>query len=462
MRLHKLSVIGTILLAGCGGSVSGDNTGATGDETGVPSDDTGTPTADTGTTPTDDTTAPAEDTAAPADTGGPSETYPAFKPDQPMLQNNGGNVLTAPVIVTITFPGDTNAANYEDFGDKIGATDYWKQITAEYGISPAVSGASNHARMTDPLPATVNVTRGTDDLASWLTTHLADPAKYGLPVPTDNSIYVIYVDPKSKFLYQGTEICSSGVGGYHTSVKIGGKEVAYAILPQCDRGGGILSETTLSSSHEIAEATLDPNPQTSSPGPGWTDVDDAHLAWDFFMQFNVENGDLCEVYQDYAYRPTTEAGFTYSVQRQWSNASAKAGHNPCVPVTKVPYFNVSTIAPEDIVLDLSKFGSGKVKTKGYSIAVGESKTFQVGFYSDAKIDPWTLKSIEGGPFSTTKTHNLDITIDKTSGTNGEIANVTVKVLAAGKNGYELMAIVSTRGTGGTAVQHFEPIMISPP
>jgi len=461
MRLYQCSlVVGLVsAMAACGGSVSTDHTGATGGPTPGDDIDSGTtppPPTDTGTPPPADA-GPTPDTATPppADHGAPSDKYPAFKPEVPELQNNGGDVLTSPIIVTVTFPGETNADTYEAFGDKIGASSYWKEITSEYGIGAAVSGPTNHVRMTEKLPAGI----ADDSIDTWLADRLADPAKYGLPAPTKQSIYVLYIDQATDFQYQGSSVCGSGIGGYHTSTAVGGQQVAYAILPQCPGGSGggisLVDETTLSSSHEIAEATLDPHPMDT---PGIAGVDDDHLAWEFFMQFQSENGDMCEVYRDSYYRPKTDGDFTSMVQRQWSNKSGADGHNPCVPAPTGAYFNTTPLALEDITLDLSKFGAGShFKSKGFKILVGETKTFQVGFYSDASTAPWTIKASEANAFSggTTKTHNLDVTIDKTSGQNGEKANVTVKVLTAGKTKGELLTIVSTQGS----TQHTMPILI---
>jgi hypothetical protein len=176
------------------------------------------------------------------------------------------------------------------------------------------------------------------------------------------------------------------------------------------------------------------------------------------MQFQSENADLCEIYRDSYFRPKGDGDFTSMVARQWSNKSALAGHNPCVPVPSGAYFNTTPLDVEDITLDLSRFGAGaKFRSKGYKILVGETKTFQIGFYSDAATTPWTIKATEANAFSrgSSTTHNLDVTIDKVSGQNGEKANVTVKVLTAGRTKSELLTIVSTQGT----TQRFMPILI---
>lgn len=83
--------------------------------------------------------------------GSTSGTYPAFPVDYPQMSKNQSAVLSAPVIVTVSWPGDTNASTWEAFGDGIGASSYWSATTAQYGVGAATSGASNHVRMTQPL-----------------------------------------------------------------------------------------------------------------------------------------------------------------------------------------------------------------------------------------------------------------------------------------------------------------------
>jgi hypothetical protein len=436
-------------LMACGGAVH-DETGSSG--TPSPMEDAA-PTDDAGGTPTDDA-APSEDTAPPlpSDHGAPSDKYPAFPPDMPELVHNGGMVLKDPVVVTVTFPGEPNADKYEAFGDRIGTTEYWKAIVSEYGVGPASSGPTNHIRMTEELGPTFTNTQ----LRTWVRDHIRAHATNGWPVPNDQQIYVIYIPPSTNFMLDGSEICSSGVGGYHESVNVDGQQIAYALLPPCSFGGPLIDTTTHSASHEIAEAATDPWPNSD---PGWTGLDNNHAAWEFFMRYLTENADMCEVYLDNTYR-TTEEGFDFNVTRSWSNASAKAGHNPCVPAAEGPYFNAVTLNPESIVLDLSAMGAGRTfRTKGFQIPVGETKTFQVGFISDAEQkEPWTLEVREGNVYTPATTKRLEVSIDKTSGVNGEKANVTVKVLSKGRGNFNYFAIVSKI----RSKKRYTPIMISSP
>jgi hypothetical protein len=438
------------LLAACGGSDASTNANVApqGDDTGVAGDDAA---------PVDDAAA----TPPPVDHGSVSDKYPAFTPDQPMLSSNGGPVLSAPVIVTVTWPGEPNADNFEKLGDKLGGTDYWSAIVSEYGVAPTTSGAPNHVRMTTALAASVNDA----DLQALVTKSLGD-ATSGWPAPTANSVYVLYLPTTTKLMTAtgggpggGTtmsEACAAGIGGYHESVTVNGAPVAVAILPQCNFGQGLSAyeNTTLSASHEIAEAATDPEPNDN---PAYFGVDDNHLAYYSFMQFNVEDGDMCEIFRDSALKLPSGDLSGFYVQRQWSNKSAKAGHNPCVPAPSDPYFNVT---PLDLTNVKVTFGTQTLTTKGVKIPVNGTGTVTLGFYSDAAAKAWTLSSFEGslfalGPTGQSTTTNLSVSIDKTSGQNGEKAVATIKVLKAGRNNRELVTFVSRSSTG----EHYMPIYV---
>ncbi len=436
----------SLSLLACGGSVSNTDPGETdtGASTETGPEDTGTVVTDTGTPET-----------APVDHGAPSDKYPAFAPDLPQMTNKGGRVLTAPVIVTVTYPGDTNAASYETFGDKIGASEYWKAITAEYGVGPATSGPDNHVR-----EATTLATSMTDgEIDAYIRERVGNYAKYGWPAPTAQSVYMLYVPKTTKITLGGSEACAAGVGGYHTSADVGGVQVPYGIVLQCSFGSKSGTPRTNTASHEIAEAVLDPEP--IGDNAGWVGVDLDHVGWHLFMAGNVENGDLCEIYREERYTPA-EPDFTSNVARQWSNANAKAGHNPCAPApTSQPYFNVSALDQEKVTVNATAMGGAfKQTTKGYHVAVGETKTFAVGFWSDAAMGAWTLGATENNAFSGgggTTTKRLTYSIDKKSGKNGEKAWVTVTVNSTPANKANVLTIVSTDSSG---TQHYLPIVIS--
>ena len=456
----RRSSFGTALLCGaicamaCGGSVSSPDNGggndsgnvieAGGDDTGA-LDDT-TPTDDTA--PVDDTDVPPVDAPPPVDSGldhgAPSDVYPAFKPDLPQLADNGGTTLTSPVIVTVTFAGDPNADLYEKFGDSIGASAYWKAVTGEYGIGPAVSGASNHVRVSGTPPATMSAR----DISTFVATNAGTG---GWPAPTANTIYVLYMSSATKVLsFGGADICSTPVGGYHSATRGSGRSVAYAVLPQC-KGASGATTTTVAASHELGEAAVDP----FQNNPGWVHFDAPHLSWELFQQFNDENGDACEFYLDSAYLEGA-ADFPFNVQRQWSNVSAKAGKNPCVPTPSDVYFNTAPLALEDVTADLSSVGlPSSVKSKGYHVAVGETKTFAVGLWSEAKRTPWNLKVFEGNPAFGAVPSTMTLSIDTVKGQNGQKALVTVKVNSATKYRAGIVTVESYV----FGQNHYMPILI---
>ena len=397
-----------------------------------------------GDTPPAATDQPAPPAPPPLDHGAPSDKYPAFTPEVGQLVDNGGQVLKNPVIVTVTWSGETSADQFEQFGDALGPSDYWKQVTSEYGVGAATSGATNHIRLTDAAPATLK----DSDIPALLSQHLTANDNV-LPPSTGSEIYLFYIPSATKFMLQGQEVCSSGVGGYHENTTVGGKQVAFAVVPQC----GGMDETTLSASHELAEAATDPYPMSR---PAYSGFDDDHLAWEFFQQFQSEDGDACEFYRD-APMDATPYGVPFTTQRQWSNASAAAGHNPCVPAPKGAYFNVTPLDVESIDLDLTALGGDTATTKGYKVKVGETKTIPLGFYSDASTAPWTISAQPGGIMGRTS-GSLDLSLDVTQGQNGQKAYLTITVNAQGKTKGELITIVSNSG----GIKHYMPILIGSP
>jgi hypothetical protein len=291
-----------------------------------------------------------------------------------------------------------------------------------------------------------------------ITTNAAAAADGGAPAwpaPTQDTVYAVFLPPGTSLQMQtgqgggAQDACSAGVGGYHDQVTVGSVTTSYAVVPSCTFGPGntAAEQTTMSMSHELLEAVTDPHPQDMNPG--WVGFDPDHFAFDWFQEFQSENGDACELFRSsfYEEKESAPAPFDFWVQRTWSNKSGAAGHNPCVPVEANPYFNVTPIGMEKVNLTFPAFQgqpAQSIMTKGYHIAVGQSATFPVGFYSDGPTGgPWTISFRYGSPLSQTQPTYLTATADKTSGQNGEKAYVTVKVNSAGKLGGELLVIKST-------------------
>ncbi len=429
-RFAIACILGTVV--GCGSSAS-------------PNDRTASPTPPAATD-----TPPANPPAAPPDHGAPSTTFPAFPPDVPQLRNNGGHVMTNPIAVTITWPGDPNAATFEQFGDELGTTSYWKDIVGEYGVGPITSGAANHVRLTtaptiDPKQDPIQ------QLATWLQGQLANPAANGFPAPTDQHIYGMYLNGDL-----ASRICNMGAGGLHEDILVGGKPVAFAIMNQCDPGPGApfdeLQETTVSASHEFAEASLDPFPNKQ---PGWAGVDGDHLGYELMVAGNDENADLCDAYEDsYGAYASPLAFF---VERTWSNKSAAAGHSPCVPAPKDPYFNVTPLTTKDAInADFSALGGAPFaeSSKGFPIKVGETKQIAFGIWSDGPTDDLQIDAHEVDPFDLSmgpptgggpSNPTLSVSLDKKSGKNGEKVYLSVTVNKSNGVGVQLVMLAASIG-----------------
>jgi hypothetical protein len=459
--LHSYGVIGlglTLASVRCGGTSSdrlafGTDGGGPGSSSGGGSGGTGS--GDGGPMPD----ASAGDGAA--NDAQPSGTYPAFAVDAPKVVNNGGPVLSAPVIVTITWSSDPDAAKYDAFGDAIGASKYWSTINSEYQVGAATSGAANHVSITTPAPNTMS----DQDLVQFVQNNAG---KNGWPAPTTNTLYAVYLPPSTGLTFGGApdaggqDACAQGVGGYHDEANAGGVHFSYAIMPHCPMFTA--DDVIASASHEFNEAATDPFPSSS---PAYSGFDAEHLSWEIFNQFQDELGDACQNYAS-SYYTETEPGFMFPVQRQWSNKSAQQGHNPCVPPMNEPYYNVTTFpAHEDtITVDLTPTGFGsKVQTKGFRAALNQPVTIPIGYFSDQPTGgPWTISATVDGMWGITDQNGngiangkATVAIDKTSGVNGDMANVTVTPTAFSSLGVVYLYITSV--LPGAQAQHYLPILV---
>jgi hypothetical protein len=392
------------------------------------------------------------------DHGAVSATYPSFAPDFPLLKNNGGKVLTSPVIVAVTWPDSANNATYEALVDTIGGTSYWKEIVGEYGVGPATSGAANHVHETVTL--TLSTTRSADpveDVAKFVSQRLQDPSASRWPTPTDQTIYALFLSGKV-----AQTICDQGSGGLHDSVVVNGNEVAFALILECQGTPErpALDDTTISASHEISEASVDPYPSTK---PGWAGVDQNHLAFELMMAGQDENADLCEIYDDAYGKFSSE--MPYAIQRQWSNASAATGHSPCVPRTADPYFNVTPVDDLDpLTLSLPRDVPFSPSSKGVKLDVGATRKIALGIYSDAATDPIEVSAFEADVWSATgdgtspTTHpTADIQLDKSSGQNGEKTYLTIKLNSVPSQRATVVVVQTKLG----ALKHYMPLLVGP-
>ncbi len=357
--------------------------------------------------------------------------YPGPHPAVPQVVNFGGSVLTAPKVIPIFFKTDPFQADVEAFLTQMAAAPYWSSVTSEYGVGALTVGTS--IVVNDTPPTTTNTTQ----IEAWLLAYL-DGTHPEFPAVALNNIYTIIYPSATTITQKGFGTSCINYGGYHDEAKTSGsagKSVVYAVLPRCATFGTLsgLDALTGPLSHEMIEAATDPLPQTST---AWAEADQDHMVWN--IQPLGEVGDMC------AYEPQNYARIigTYVAQRTWSNASAKAGHDPCVPVLAQPYYAAAPVLTE--VVNLDYYGQ-TVATKGVQVALGKSKTIDVDLFSDAPLSNWTIQAVDA-TYGTSNPKELDLVFDVTSGNNGDVAHLTITRIANGQYAGSEFFVYAQRGT----------------
>jgi hypothetical protein len=428
MRSLSIAVALPLLLVACSSSVASN-------ESQTPGGDTSNAGANAG----------ASDNGMMSGSANQGSTGPfTIAPHAPMAQlaNLGGPILKTPNLVAITFDGDTLRDQIEDFASKLGKSQYWSSVISEYGVGEMKSTNVHIAQA--PAKAVNDM-----DIQKFL----QDNVKVGglLGAPDSNAIYTFFY-PAGTTITQGfgqdVGTGCSDFGGYHDEVTVGAAKIAYAVIPRCDSFppapahslSGIDFVTT-AASHESAEASTDPFPQSQ---PAFAGTDDADLVWSFMT--GGENGDMCAGIDEFWVKP---ADLGYTVQRLWSNKAALASHDPCVPAPATPYFNAAFAGADSISVPDPSGQGPAIVTKGVKLAVGESKTIVLDLYSDQPTGDWTIAAIdaaaEGPPGPGAPPTVLDFKLDKTSGKDGDKVQLTVTLKSAPQGGIEPFIIQSTMG-----------------
>jgi hypothetical protein len=249
----------------------------------------------------------------------------------PQMAKNSGQVLHDGVFITVTWPDDAFESQLQTFDDTIGSTEWWKTTSAEYGIGVAKGGG--HVQIKDPAPMAIT----DDQIQQWLVDRVADKT---LPPPTDQTVYILYYPQMTTISASGAGDSCTSFGGYHnfTYVPVDGAQVpaSYAVIPRCPgymNAAPTFDDLTVTVSHELNEAATDPHPAVGTMGYYLADGTPWNLA-------GGESSDLCEFVSS-----VTEG--MYAVTRTWSNANAKLGQQPCVPVPpdpqNMPFFNAGLV-----------------------------------------------------------------------------------------------------------------------
>ena len=212
-------------------------------------------------------------------------------------------------------------------------------------------------------------------------------------------------------------------GGYHDETAQ--SHIVYALVPRCATQSAPIDEITPPTSHELIEAATDPHPETA---PGFVTVDAPDVVWEYTP--GAEVGDMCEYIAAARQRLVGE----FAVQRTWSNKSAAAGHDPCVPVLDQPYVAAAPILG-DVML-------GGTRTTGVQITNGSSVTFDVELISDRPTDDWTIKVDDVASIIQQLPAELACTLDRSTAKAGDTAHVTCQRLMDGDGGGSEFVLVS--------------------
>jgi len=470
-------VLGVSALAACGGSTAASN------DAGIITLDTGLIHIDAGRHDTGSGTghdAGAHDTGS-GDTGGggPPEagnspdaeaTYPGFIITAPQVVTGRGPVLSNPVFIPVFFGTDPYAAQAQAFLAAVGSSSYWMQAVSEYGVGAATMGTPIF--LDETMPGTI------DDsvVQTWLANKVGiDPRFQAIPgddaggafdagsvdataplsgainqsarAPT-NAIYVLYFPEGTTLTLSSgfgggggkTSSCGNGFGGYHNNFRMpNGSNVTYAMIPRCDSYAGFngFDVLTATGSHELAEASTDPEVQTA---PAYYTVDTEHFIWEYALG-GGEVGDMCAQFPQAFYHPSEAALSSYTVQRIWSNVSAAMGQDPCRPaLTGEVYFNTY---PRVSVVNATLQGQD-IGMYGTTIPVGSQAVVELDLFSTAAISPWTVQAQDLG-FLSGGGANLGLLISPSSGSNGQKLKLTISALQAGQDGLSPYFLYSVNG-----------------
>jgi hypothetical protein len=151
-------------------------------------------------------------------------------------------------------------------------------------------------------------------------TMLAKAVANGTVKPGAQSIYNFVLPPGATLKMDDGTTSKQGLGGFHSSIKVGGKDVYYSAIAYSKGNNGIdftngnaQDNISITESHEISEASTDPNVQDAS-----NDNNDAELGW-----MDLQNGEIGDLEVNDAPPGTplsTMFGrvYGYAVQKIWS------------------------------------------------------------------------------------------------------------------------------------------------
>ncbi len=354
-------------------------------------------------------------TACFAETPTPSPLPPAggvLADRFPRIEFQGGPVLRHPRVLTVTFEGDDPAlvARLEEFGRLVTRSSWWRQVVEGYCVTPddcigdGFSAAPAHLR--DELPGVVSDLDVEEILfRALLRGDLGDVG--------DDSLLTVYL-PAGVRLRDATypAYCDGGPRGYHSALRPGSDVIAYAVIPRC----GDETELTSTASHEILEASTNPDPSAH----GFALHPSGFAAG--FSASGVEPVDPCGLITMDGHQ-TTEQGFAF--HRAWSNRAAGQGLDPCVPTTASGAYRA--LVPREPTVILS---SGETTAR---------------IELDAISRPGERWSVSAPEISAEREPCLTLALDSSQVESGDTVTLTISVTVQTERDLCFIALVSTDG-----------------
>jgi hypothetical protein len=245
------------------------------------------------------------------------------------LVSRGGPVLAHPQIVTVTYANEPNRDAIERFGTALTTDPWWTPAVSEYGVGPVT--LLGKVRLADSAPTFATQA----EIASYLADRVMDGTLPRNPDgTTDGIVYMLYFPQGSRVALDGGMVSCGGWHGVHDEVTIGTTKIVYALSVDCGPGRGFdaLGYLEVAASHELMESVTDPFPKSA---PAYETAPDNHDPWSMFGELT----DRCV--GQYLRRSG------YALARNWSNAAAARGEDPCAPAPDGSvYYNVTARTPK--------------------------------------------------------------------------------------------------------------------
>jgi hypothetical protein len=252
----------------------------------------------------------------------------AYRRRLPHLNYYGGPILKNIKVVKVeygagtyqSFITGTGTASIAGFLTGVTNSAYFAWLTEYNTSSPAQTiGYGSYGGDSPITPSSGN--NGSTITDAQIQAEISAQITSGhLPAPDANTFYAVFF-PKGKSISSGgsNSCVAGGFCAYHGTFSRNGQYVYYGVLPDmsagsgCDLGCGAnaspFNNQTSVLSHETIETVTD-------AGVGLATVYGPPLAW--YDPVNGEIGDICNAQQGTV---VGSNGVTYTVQKEWSNAS---------------------------------------------------------------------------------------------------------------------------------------------